>query len=81
VINSGKLRNKFCVKAENAEKGTKQYKNQKKSTFAGKILNILYVPMFPIWPSNYYFSLKTSSDRLKLVLRTKKKIPKKIMSG
>jgi hypothetical protein len=33
-------------------------KNQKKSTISGKNLNILHVPMFPIWPFNSFFPVK-----------------------
>jgi hypothetical protein len=50
VIISGKLRNKLCVKAEMTKKVQNSTKTRK------KILNILRVPMFPIWPSNYCFS-------------------------
>jgi hypothetical protein len=43
-----------------------------KSTFAEKNLKLLYGPIFPILWEKYFFSSKTSSDRLKLIYKTKK---------
>jgi hypothetical protein len=66
--------NRFCVKAE---KRPKPYIKWEKSTFAEKILKLLYGPIFPILWEKYFFSSKTSSDRLKLINKTKKKWGKK----
>jgi hypothetical protein len=67
---------RFCVKTE---KRPKQYINRQKSTFAAKNLKnlkLLHGPIFPILWEKYFFSSKTSSDRLKLLYKTKKKFKK-----
>jgi hypothetical protein len=56
-----------------AEKPPKQYIKRQKSSFAEKILKLLYGPIFPFYGENKFFSSKTSSDRLKLIYKTKNK--------
>jgi hypothetical protein len=68
---------RFCVKAE---KRPKQYIKWEKSTFAEKILKLLHGPIFFILWGKYVFSSKKSSDRLKLIYKTKKNGKKIIMS-
>jgi hypothetical protein len=61
---------RFCVKDE---KRPKQYIKREKSTFAEKILKLLHGPIFHILLEKNNNFLKTSSDRLKLKYKTKKK--------
>jgi hypothetical protein len=62
---------RFCVKAE---KHPKQYIKREKSTFAEKILKLLHGPIFHILLEKIISSSKTSSNRLKLLYKTKKKL-------
>jgi hypothetical protein len=70
-----RIAQRFCVKAE---KPPKQYIKRQKSSFAEKILKLLYGPISPFYEKNILFSSKTLSDRLKLIYNTKKKKKKKI---
>jgi hypothetical protein len=65
VESYGNYRNKFCVKAENAEIGPKTVltgKNGKNPLLQTKILKLLHGQIFSIWAQMFFVFLKKSLD-------------------